>query len=85
MENKVEKLIAKLRAKYPEQLKKDPLFDALEDEVLGEEEDMLDEGEEMEGMEEEMDEDGEPMPPVDIEGIAEGEDEEDDEDEDLLF
>lgn len=82
MDTKLAKLIGKLRNKYPEQLNKEPLLDELEDEVLGSEEDMMDEGEGEEGPE--MDDEEGVTPPIDINGIAGLDDEDEEEEEDLL-
>ena len=69
MDSKVAKLIEKLRMKFPEQLKKEPLLDQLEMSIDSEEE--------VEGEEVPMDE--EIAPPVNIDEVAmEDEEEEDD-------
>ena len=70
----VAKILEKIRSKYPKAAK-DPLFDALEEAVDPEMEEGMDDYD--------MEEDGEIMPPADIIGTIGDEDEE--EDEDLLF
>lgn len=78
MDDKVAKLIEKLRNKYPEQLQKDPLFDALEEEIVGVDEEEMPEddmGEDDEGVTE----------PGDMIGINSDKELDEDEEDDLML